>query len=211
MCDAQTALMNEIRQVQVPTAQESVRLAECGEVDELVRRNMPLVVRIASKFARNDDDRMELIQVGSIGLWKAAEHFDSGRGVAFSTYAYRAVRNEILRELLPRKKQMILDYAEPWSPLLERPDGDCPSEVEQDVMDSEELNKPDTERESVMSAVGELDDIDQIIICRRYALDGGSRSTLDVLGKQFGVSGERIRQRQKRVVRRLQKQLVGAD
>jgi RNA polymerase sporulation-specific sigma factor len=170
-----------------------------------------LVVRIASRFTRDDDDLMELIQVGSIGLWKAAEGFDPDRGFAFSTYAYHAIRNEILRRLLPRKNQIVLDYAEPWSPLLERPDGDCPSEVEQSAMDTEEWEAVGDTRKSLMSAIGELDGIDQIVICRRFALDGGKRLSLGSLGKELCLSGERVRQRQKRAIRQLQNQLVGVD
>lgn len=211
MCDAYSALMNQVRQVQVPAAQESIDLARSGQVDELVRRNMPMVIRIASRFARNDDERMELIQAGSVGLWKAAERFDPDRGVVFSTYAWHAILHEVVRELKPRKKQMILDRAESWSESLDIPVSDNPSDVEQAAMDAEEWEVIGTERDAVMSAVGELSDIDQIIICRRYGLDGRKRSTLDSLGAEFRVTRERIRQRQARAVKRLRMRLVGAD
>lgn len=55
--------------------------------DELVERNMRLVVRTARKFAGQGLSFEELLQEGSVGLLKAAERFDPALGNRFSTYA----------------------------------------------------------------------------------------------------------------------------
>lgn len=208
MCDAMTAMMAEVRRATIPTAEENVALAEHGEVDELVRRNMPMVIRIATRYAKTADQRMDLIQVGSIGLWRAAELFDLSRGVQFQTYAYTAIENAIRKAIKRRKRDSILDDAEEWTVLMDRPKYDVDSEVEVAAMAREEGIESEAEMAAVQSAVGELSPVDQIIICRRYSLDGDEPSTLDQLGGRLGITRERVRQRQCKALERLRERLV---
>jgi RNA polymerase sigma factor for flagellar operon FliA len=71
-------------------------------VEELVRRNIPLVEhivsRVAGRFPRGVD-RDELVQVAMVGLVEAARRYDPARGAAFSTYAGRRVEGAILDAL----------------------------------------------------------------------------------------------------------------
>ena len=72
--------------------------------EEMVCDNLPLVYWVVSKFYptyRRDED---LVQVGMLGLCKAADTWDEDRS-KFSTYAIRVIRNEIRMELGSRKKR----------------------------------------------------------------------------------------------------------
>ena len=76
--------------------------------ENLVEDNIRLVYFIISKEYHpylHDDD---IIQAGMLGLCKAAEKWDEEKG-KFSTYAGRAIRNEIIQEFINRKpnSQMI--------------------------------------------------------------------------------------------------------
>jgi RNA polymerase sigma-B factor len=66
--------------------------------DELVRICEPLVRSLAVRHAQRDqlDD---LIQVGMIGLLKAIDRFDPGRGVSFSSFAVPTISGELKRHL----------------------------------------------------------------------------------------------------------------
>jgi RNA polymerase sigma-B factor len=59
--------------------------------------HMPLVIYLAKRFAGRSEPLSDLIQVGSIGLLKAVDRFDPGRGLEFSTYATPTILGEIKR------------------------------------------------------------------------------------------------------------------
>ena len=47
-------------------------------------------------------EREDVYHVGKIGLWKALKSFDELKGIKFSSYATRCIRNEILNEIVNR-------------------------------------------------------------------------------------------------------------
>jgi RNA polymerase sigma-B factor len=65
--------------------------------EELVRLHLPLVDYLARRFAGRGEPLDDLVQVGTIGLIKAIDRFDSERGVEFSTYATPTIIGEIKR------------------------------------------------------------------------------------------------------------------
>jgi RNA polymerase sigma-B factor len=65
--------------------------------DALVSLHLPLVEHLARRFAGRGEPLDDLIQVGTIGLIKSVDRFDSNRGVEFSTYATPTIIGEIKR------------------------------------------------------------------------------------------------------------------
>src|SRR6185295_331501 len=65
--------------------------------EELVRLHLPLVEHFARRFLNRGEPFDDLLQVGTIGLIKAIDRFDTERGVEFSTYATPTVVGEIKR------------------------------------------------------------------------------------------------------------------
>ncbi|WP_084729691.1 SigB/SigF/SigG family RNA polymerase sigma factor [Streptacidiphilus neutrinimicus] len=63
----------------------------------LVELNMSLVRTAAQRFAHHKEPVEDLIQVGVVGLIKAINGFDTGRGVEFVTYALPTITGEIKR------------------------------------------------------------------------------------------------------------------
>ncbi len=64
---------------------------------ELVLAHLNLVRYLAAKFANRGEPLDDLIQVGMLGLLKAIDRFEPGRGVEFSTYATPTIVGEIKR------------------------------------------------------------------------------------------------------------------
>ena len=69
-------------------------------MEELAEQHGGLVKSIAIRLSRVYNEEVEdLIQIGYIGLIKAAERFDESRGLAFSTYAVPMITGEIRSQL----------------------------------------------------------------------------------------------------------------
>ena len=65
--------------------------------DGLVHLHMPLVEHCARRFRNRGEPLEDLVQVGTIGLIKAVDRFETDRGVEFSTYATPTIIGEIKR------------------------------------------------------------------------------------------------------------------
>jgi len=92
-------------------AQESfladrARAGDHGAREMLITHNVQLVVAIAQRFRPNHSnftagglDYADLVQEGSIGLTRAAGHFEPGQGATFATYATKAIYRQIIRAI----------------------------------------------------------------------------------------------------------------
>src|SRR5687768_605081 len=65
--------------------------------EELAHLHLPLVEHCARRFRNRGELLEDLLQVGSIGLIKSIDRFDTQRGVEFSTYATPTIIGEIKR------------------------------------------------------------------------------------------------------------------
>ena len=64
--------------------------------EKLIRHNLRLVAHITTKYYAQPGDQEDLISIGTIGLLKAVDTFDTSRRARFSTYASRCIENAIL-------------------------------------------------------------------------------------------------------------------
>ena len=97
--------LKEIGRISLLTPEEemdlSVRVADGDEEARniLAESNLRLVVSIAKRYVGRGLLFLDLIQEGNIGLMKAVEKFDFGKGYKFSTYATWWIRQAITRAL----------------------------------------------------------------------------------------------------------------
>jgi RNA polymerase sigma-B factor len=68
----------------------------------LVEQHLPLVRYFARRYANRGEPLDDLLQAGSVGLVKAVDRFDPGRGLEFSTYAAPTILGEIRRHFRDR-------------------------------------------------------------------------------------------------------------
>ena len=97
--------LKEIGRVPLLTGEKELELAQLmSEGDEqakkqLVEANLRLVVSIAKRYVGKGMFFLDLIQEGNLGLMKAVEKFDHGKGYKFSTYATWWIRQAITRAI----------------------------------------------------------------------------------------------------------------
>ena len=70
----------------------------------LIERNLRLVAKIYKKYTATRVEQDDLISIGSIGLIKGINSFDSSKGVRLATYVSRCIDNEVLMYLRSTKK-----------------------------------------------------------------------------------------------------------
>lgn len=76
------------------------------ELEEKVMKNQGLVKYMVNNLTKtwSNDYFDDFVQIGTIGLIKAAESFDESKGITFATYASRCIKNEIFMFLRKEKK-----------------------------------------------------------------------------------------------------------
>jgi len=77
--------------------EESSSAARATAREDLVHLHLPLVEHCARRFRNRGEPHEDLVQVGTIGLIKAVDRFETDRGVEFSTYATPTIIGEIKR------------------------------------------------------------------------------------------------------------------
>jgi len=76
----------------------------------LIEGNLRLVIKIARGYSANDVSLMDLIQEGNMGLMRAADKYDHGKNVRFSTYAAWWIRQSITRFLSNKRRTIRLPH-----------------------------------------------------------------------------------------------------
>jgi RNA polymerase primary sigma factor len=152
---------------------------------QIVFANLRLVVSFVKKLMRPSQDFAELVSDGCVALLRAAEKFDFSRGNKFSTYASWAILNKLLRDL-PRERRRDRLVTGQESMLEAAP------EYRNDGRQFEADQK--CLQDVVRGMLGRLDARERTIIVSRFGLEGAREKTLDQLGKELGITKERVRQ-----------------
>jgi RNA polymerase sigma-B factor len=103
--------------------------------EELARRFMPLARKLARRYSGAREPYDDLLQVASLGLVKALDRYDAGRGTAFSSFAVPTILGELKRYFrdlgwavhVPRGAQELAVKVEECSQRLTARDGRPPS------------------------------------------------------------------------------------
>jgi RNA polymerase primary sigma factor len=256
--------LQEIGRIPLLTPQQEIELAakiKKGDTEareRMINSNLRLVVTIAHDYANLGLPLLDLISEGNIGLTKAVERFDSGKGAKLSTYAMWWIKQSIKRALANQSKTIRLPVhlvdkiakvrrvslqmsdglgREPTDDelgeeigiagekvarlksigirpaSLQAPLGDDDStEFGETVGDAEAQTPFELLRDkNLLHEMGGLLDLldkrERKIISERFGLDGGQPKTLEDVGKNFGITRERIRQVQNIALAKLRRAL----
>lgn len=155
--------------------------------NQIIRANLRLVVSIAKRHIGVANSFDELVSDGNMSLIRAVEKFDFSRGNKFSTYASWAIMKNYARSIpegMQKRERFVTGTEEMF-------------ETAADTRSSEHVYESQVQqiRESIARILDKLDDRERSIIIARFGLgEGGEPHTLEEVGRQFGVTKERIRQ-----------------
>ena len=192
---------------------EAELIARMDEGDESVRgtlieHNLRLVAYIARRFENTGINIEDLISIGTIGLIKAVNTYRSDKNIKLATYASRCIENEILmhlRKTAPQKSEVSFD--EPLNT-----DWDGNELLLSDILgtDADAVSRPledDAERTMLLHAIETLCERDRRIILLRFGIGGTHEATQKEVADLLGISQSYISRLEKRIIRRLRREL----
>jgi len=178
----------------------------------LIERNLRLVVYIARKFENTGIGIEDLISIGTIGLIKAVNTFDPAKKIKLATYASRCIENEILMYLRRNNKTKTeISFDEPLNI-----DWDGNELLLSDVLGTEsdiiyKSIEEEVEKKLLFNAMGKLSQREKIIMEMRFGLSGRNEKTQKEVAETLGISQSYISRLEKRIIRKLKKDICRAE
>jgi len=175
----------------------------------LVERNLRLVAHIVKKYSYPGKDVDDLISIGTVGLIKAIDSFDTSKGTRLATYAARCIENEILMLIRNNKKTKGEVY-------LQDPIG-----IDKEGNEISLLDVLSSDEDSIIEIVENkiqikklynkiniaLMDREKIIIQMRYGLLDGNPRTQREIALILGISRSYVSRIEKRALKKLYREL----
>ncbi len=193
---------------------EYIRLLREGDAaearlakDVLIERNLRLVAHIAKKYQNVDEDMEDLISIGCIGLIKAVDTFDAGKG-RLATYACRCIDNELLMFIRSKKKtSREVSYFEPIGQDKEGNEIHLVDVIEQQQPDIVEGLERERNCRRLFRLLQEcLTEREREILILRYGLDGKREATQSEIGARLGISRSYVSRIEKKALQKLRRQ-----
>ena len=170
----------------------------------LIEHNLRLVAHIAKKYQNVDEEMEDMISIGTIGLIKAIDSFDSGKG-KLSTYASRCIDNELLMFLRAKKKtSKEVSLYEPIGTDREGNEINLLDIIEQDQIDVVDRMEAEDKLSRLSGLIHDtLNDREREIITLRYGLTNEYEVTQREIGRKLGISRSYVSRIEKRALEKL--------
>jgi RNA polymerase sporulation-specific sigma factor len=174
----------------------------------LIERNLRLVVYIARKFENTGVGVEDLVSIGTIGLIKAVNTFDPDKKIKLATYASRCIENEILMYLRRNNKvKTEISFDEPLNI-----DWDGNELLLSDILGTENdiiyrYLEDEIDKQLLSLALRKLSEREKRIMELRFGLNDGVEKTQKEVADMLGISQSYISRLEKRIIKRLKKEI----
>ena len=183
---------------------EKMQQGDIYAKEQLIEHNLRLVVFLAKKYENTGVDLEDLVSIGTIGLIKGIQTFQSGKNIKLATYASRCIDNEILMHLRKNKKTKTEISIDASLSL----DGEGNELHLEDVLGTDadivtrEIEEA-SDKKIMLQEVMKLKPRDRDIIVLRYGLLGNDELTQKEVAEKLGISQSYISRIEKKVIKRL--------
>ena len=175
----------------------------------LIERNLRLVVYIARKFENTGVNIEDLISIGTIGLIKAVNTFDTTKKIKLATYASRCIENEILM-YLRRSCRLKLEVS------LDEPlniDWDGNELLLSDILGTDgdlvyRGIEDEVDKQLLALAMRKLTPREKQIMELRFGLRGTHEYTQKQVADMLGISQSYISRLEKHIIKVLRKEII---
>lgn len=188
-----------------------IRLLKEGNGEEakeakniLIEHNLRLVAHIVKKYQNVDEDKEDLISIGCVGLIKAIDSFDAGKG-RLATYACRCIDNELLMML--RSKKKTAREVSLFEAIGQDKEGneirlmDVFEQQQPDILDTMEQNHNVKRLCELLDSC--LTEREREIVVMRYGLFGKKEMTQSQIGEKLGISRSYVSRIEKKALEKL--------
>lgn len=165
-----------------------MRTGDGAARNELIEHNLRLVAHLAKRFD-GAEDVDDLISIGTIGLIKAVERYQSDHGTKLATFAARCINNEILMYLRSNKKHR--RDASLNDPIGADKDGNEMTLIDLLGTDPEQVvNAVDFswERQKIYENLPQLPSREREVLYKRFGILDGEERTQREIAKELGIS-----------------------
>ncbi|MCL8206940.1 MAG: RNA polymerase sporulation sigma factor SigE [Actinomycetia bacterium] len=194
--DEETQLLDRLR-----AGQHQVR-------STLIERNLRLVVYIARKFENTGVGIEDLVSIGTIGLIKAVNTFNVEKRIKLATYASKCIENEILMFLRRNSRvRAEVSFEEPLNV-----DWDGNELLLSDVLGTDhdiiyKRLEEEVDRTLLRRALAKLSGRERRIMELRFGLGDGRERTQKEVADSLGISQSYISRLEKRIIKRLRREM----
>ena len=175
----------------------------------LVERNLRLVVYIAKKFENTGIGIEDLISIGTIGLMKGVNTFNSEKKIKLATYASRCIENEILmflRRSNKTKGEVSID-----EPLNK--DGDGNELLLSDILGTDpdvtyRKLEDEVDKTLLKASIEKLNSREKNIMEMRFGFITGNEKTQKEVADELGISQSYISRLEKKIINKMKKDIL---
>lgn len=173
--------------------------------DELIEKNLRLVAYVTKKYLKDNKNSDDLISIGTIGLIKAVDSFDTDKKIRFATYAVRCIENEVLMVLRSEKK--LVNEVSLEEPIGKDAEGNAILLIDILYNDEENVFNDAMDRingKKLRQAMEEcLTEREREIIILRYGLSDGNCVPQREIAKKMGISRSYVSRIEKKALDKL--------
>ena len=175
----------------------------------LVERNLRLVVYIAKKFENTGTGLEDLISIGTIGLMKAINTYDTSKNIKLATYSSRCIENEILMYL--RRTNKLKSEISIDEPLNQ--DGDGNELLLSDILgtDTDSISRgleDEVDKKLLKVAISKLSTREKNIMELRFGFITGNENTQKEVAEMLGISQSYISRLEKKIICKMKKEIL---